>query len=209
MKAPPRAPLVAIEGIDGTGKSTLQRALARRWRALGLRVLELQEPSRGPTGRRARRASGQDPWTAAMAFTDDRRRGRNRIERALREGTVVVLDRSFYSTLAYQGSALPSARRKELTRLQRQATVVPDRVVLLTLPLRVSEGRLRRRGGGRDPTERREILRRAARAYRQLAENSTWIVLDARLTPRELLDRLDRRLTPWVLRQRPHLRRRA
>ena len=203
------APLVAIEGIDGTGKSTLQRALARRWRSLGLRVLELQEPSRGPTGRRAREASGKDPWTAAMAFTEDRRRRRKRIEGALRRGTVVLLDRSFYSTLAYQGSALPPPQRRELAQLQREATVVPDRVILLTLPIRIAEARLLRRGGQRDPTERREVLRRAARAYRHFAKAAAWLVIDARLSPREILDRLDRRLTPWTLRRVSRIRRRA
>jgi dTMP kinase len=204
-----RAPLVAIEGIDGTGKTTLQHALARRWRAEGVRVLELQEPSRGPTGRRARRASGDDPWSAAMAFTEDRRHQRRRLDRALRQGIVVLLDRSFYSTLAYQGSALPPRQRRELEKLQHRATIVPDRVVLLTLPLRLSETRRSRRGGERAPTERLEVLRRASRAYRQLAKRMGWIVLDARQVPEELVDRLDRRLTRWVLRRVVSARERA
>jgi dTMP kinase len=198
---PHRAPLVAIEGIDGTGKTTLQRALARRWRALGLRVLEMREPSRGPYGRRARRAAGRDPWTAAMAFTEDRRRQRGRIERALRQGIVVLLDRSFYSTLAYQGSALPLRRRRDLERLQRAATIVPDRVVLLRLPLNLSKKRMHRRGGTHEPTERLDVLRRASRSYRELAKRPGWIGLTARGTPDQLVARLDRRLTPWVLRQ--------
>jgi dTMP kinase len=195
-----RAPLVAIEGIDGTGKTTLQGALARRWRARGIRVLELQEPSRGPTGRRARRVSGRDPWTAAMAFTEDRRHQRSRVERALRNGSVVLLDRSFYSTLAYQGSALPATQRRALIGLQRRATIVPDRVILLTMPLRLSEARMRQRGTVRNPTERREILRRASRTYRQLARTHRWIVLDARRTPDQLVNLLDARLTGWVRR---------
>ena len=209
MSRPPRGPLVAIEGIDGTGKTTLQHALAKRWRALGMRVLELQEPSRGPSGRRARQASGDDPWSAAMAFTDDRRHQRSRLERALRHGFVVLLDRSFYSTLAYQGSALPPRQRRALERLQRKATIVPARVVLLTLPLRLSEARMSRRGGPRAPTERLEVLRRASRAYRQFAKRGQWIVLDAREPPEELVARLDRRLTPWVLRRWASARERA
>jgi dTMP kinase len=204
-----RAPLVAIEGVDGTGKTTLQHALARRWRAQGVRVLELQEPSRGPTGQRARKALGDDPWSAAMAFTEDRRQQRSRLDRALRKGVVVLLDRSFYSTLAYQGSALPPRQRSDLEKLQHQATIVPDRVVLLTLPLSLSEARMSRRGGRRAPTERLEVLRRASRAYRRLAKQGGWIVLDARSRPEELVARLDRRLTRWVLRQAGSARERA
>lgn len=209
MRGTSRAPLVAIEGIDGTGKTTLQHALAREWRALGVRVLELREPSRGPTGQRARRMAGRDPWTAAMAFTDDRRHQRIRMESALRRGTVVLLDRSFYSTLAYQASALPAQRRRELERLQREATIVPDRVVLLTLPLSGSEARLRGRGNSREPTERREVLRRASQAYRRLAKRPGWIVLDARGAPEQLLSQLRRQLTPWVLRRSAQARGRA
>jgi len=209
VTVPQRAPLVAIEGIDGTGKTTLQHALARQWRAQGMRVLELQEPSRGPTGQRARRTSGRDPWTAAMAFTGDRRHQRSRIVQALRRGTVVLLDRSFYSTLAYQGSALPPGRRRELERMQHEATIVPDRVVLLTLPLNLSQARMRHRGGVQDPTERHEVLRRASRVYRQLARNLGWLVLDARRTPQQLIAQLGRRLTPWVLRQTVRARARA
>ncbi len=201
MNSPRRGMLIALEGIDGSGKTTLQRALARRWRGRGVRVLELREPSRGPTGRRARRASGKDPWTAAMAFTDDRRHQRSRLERSLRRGTIVLLDRSFYSTLAYQGSALPAPRRAALERLQREATIVPDRVVLLDIPIETSEDRMKLRGEAREPTEHSIVLRRAFRAYRQLARRPGWIVLDARRSPRRLLAELDRRLSPWVLRQ--------
>jgi dTMP kinase len=144
-----------------------------------------------------------------MAFTEDRRHQRPRIERALARGTVVLLDRSFYSTLAYQGSALPAERRRALLRLQYEATLIPDRVVLLALPLRLSEVRMHRRGGARDPTERQEVLRRAAGVYRQLSRRFRWITLDARESPDQLVARLDRRLTPWILRRTAAARRRA
>jgi dTMP kinase len=196
-----RGLLVAIEGIDGTGKTTLQHALARLWRSQGLPVVEMREPSSGPSGRRARRASERDPWTAAMAFTDDRRLQRSRVERALGRGRVILLDRSFYSTLAYQGSALPPARRRELEQAQLEATIVPDRVVLLDLPLAVARDRMERRGTAKDPTEHHEVLRRAARTYRQLARRHHWIVLDARREARTLLGETDRRLTGWARRR--------
>jgi dTMP kinase len=209
MRTPGRGVLVAIEGIDGTGKTTLQQALARQWRARGIRVLELQEPSRGPSGLRARRSSGEDPWTAAMAFTYDRRRQRPRTDRALREGRVVLLDRSLYSTLAYQGSALPARQLRELKRLQREATIIPDRVVLLDLPLSFAERRMRNRGGARAPTEQVEVLRRASRAYHRMARSARWLVLDARRSPADLVEELDHELTPWVLRRTAGVRART
>jgi len=188
---------VALEGIDGTGKTTLQRGLARVWRAAGHRVVTLREPSDRASGRRARAVSAGDPWTAALAFTEDRRGSRPDVEAALRRGAIVLLDRSFYSTLAYQGSALPSRRRRtELERMQREATVAPDVVVLLDLPLTSALARLSGRGSSLEPTEARDVLRRAARTYRQLARRADWIRLDARLPATELLRAAERRLSP-------------
>lgn len=207
MKTP--GTLLAIEGIDGTGKTTLQHALARHWRALGLSVVELREPSRTAWGTRARRASGKDPWTAALAFTDDRRHQRGRLERALSQDAVVLLDRSFYSTLAYQGSALSPARRRTLERLQVDATRVPDRVVLLDVPLATSNARMEQRGQAREPTEHAAVLERAARAYRRMAHQPGWLVLDARRPTEELVEQLDRRWTPWLLRRHRRPRARA
>ena len=74
-----------------------------------------------------------------------------------------------------KGVRCPAARRRELERLQSDATTLPDRVVLLDLPLRVAERRMQDRGGARAPTEHREVLRRASRAYRQLARKLGWI----------------------------------
>lgn len=196
-----RAPLVAIEGIDGTGKTTLQRALADSWRSMGVRVLELQEPTRGTTGLRARRSSHEDAWTAALAFTEDRQHQRERIERALHRGTVVILDRSFYSTLAYQGSALPPRQRGQIERLQHAAARIPDRVILLDLPVALSIARVQGRGRPREPTEREAVLERARRSYRGMARRPRWIRLDGRLSTNQLLEQLHHRLTPWVTRR--------
>ncbi len=100
--------LVAIEGIDGVGKSTLQRALAARLRREGFVVGLWHEPTDARLGHRAQLAGTSDPWTAAMFFTLDRALARPRLERLITRSDVVLADRSFYSTLAYQGSALPS-----------------------------------------------------------------------------------------------------
>ncbi len=203
MTAPParRGLLIAIEGIDGAGKTTLQRSLARRWRQRGIPVVRLTEPSHGPSGRRARRLAGRDPWTAARAFTEDRRQQRPSVLRWLDAGRVVLADRSFYSTLAYQGSALPPKRRAALRRAQRRAAIRPDRVLLLSLPVRDALARIPGRTGRPDPTQRFEVtavLARVARAYRQMSRSRRWVVLDARATTASVLARADRALYPWV-----------
>jgi len=181
--------LVALEGIDGTGKSTLARALATALRARGFRVALRREPSDQKLGRLAQAASVADPWTGAIYFTLDRFLARPALERALGRHDVVVTDRSFYSTLAYQGTALPRGERLRLERLQRRVTPPPDEVLLLDLPPREALARLGRRSTGRGPLERRRTLERVAAGYRSMARRHRWTVLDARLSRAELVDR--------------------
>jgi dTMP kinase len=172
--------LIVVEGIDGAGKTTLVQGLARHWRREGWPVRTFREPTRAARARAARAEARSDPWAAALAFTEGRRRQRPRVFRALRAGSLVLLDRSYLSTLAYNGSALPPRRRRQLAEMQRSATVLPDRVLFLHLPVRAALARLERRATSREVYERAAVLRRAAATYRGLARRRTWLVLDAR-----------------------------
>lgn len=182
-----RGTFVVVEGIDGVGKSTLIRSLARSLRRRGLSVVVRREPADPRLGALAQSAAAEDAWTGAVYFTVDRHLAAPALERDLRAHDVVLQDRSFYSTLAYQGSAMSARERRRLTELQRSAAREPDRVVLLELPpteaLRRLGGRRRRRG----PLEVERTLERVARAYRTLARSRRWMVLDARAPPAELL----------------------
>ncbi|MGA9840252.1 MAG: dTMP kinase [Thermoplasmata archaeon] len=190
-----RGRLLAIEGIDGSGKSTLARALARSLRRRGLSVGQRREPSDPTLGALAQAASVHDPWTGGVYFTVDRHLARPALERALRRHDLVVTDRSYFSTLAYQGSALPPRDRRRLAELQRRATVVPDLVVLLDLEPAEAIRRLGTRSLRRGPLERRRVLARTATAYRALAARGRWIVVDARRPTHELVRAIERR---WV-----------
>jgi dTMP kinase len=143
-------------------------------------------------GRVAQALGATDPLGSAVEFTVDRWLARPRLEALLRRRDVVVSDRSFYSTLAYQGSALPPPTRKSVARLQVAATVPPDQVLLLELPVSAALCRVRERGALLAPLERERTLRRVRAAYRAFARREGWTVLDARSAPKDLADRAER-----------------
>ncbi len=186
--APHRAWYVAFEGIDGAGKSTAVRCVASRLRREGLRVRTRREPASVELNRKAQAASVQDPWTGAVYFTLDRYLARADLERDLRTASVVLTDRSYWSTLAYQGSALAPEWQRRLVGLQLHATVEPDQVILIDLDPAEAMCRVGSRASAKGPLERRRTLERVARAYRRFARRNGWLVVDARNPAREVAD---------------------
>ncbi len=185
---------LAVEGIDGAGKSTFVRALARELRRRGQTVAVRREPSEPTLGRLAQHAG--DPWTSAVYFTLDRFLAHPKLTADLARHRFVLQDRSYFSTLAYQGSLLALGPRRRLRELQARVTVVPDRVILLELPPALALLRVGRRSSVRAPFERRATLERVARAYRALARSPSWWTLDAGRPTRELVAETADRLLP-------------
>ncbi|MDF1614687.1 dTMP kinase [Desulfurivibrio dismutans] len=168
---PPGYPgiLIAIEGIDGTGKSTQQQLLARHLRELGLAVVETREPTDGPYGRRLRdlflnRAS-LSPAEELRLFVEDRRQHVARlIVPSLQAGRVVVTDRYYYSTAAYQGANGhdPAA----VMAMNESFAPRPDLVLLLEAPPAVGVSRVREgRGECLNDFEQEDYLRRVAAIF--------------------------------------------
>ncbi|MCI4351424.1 MAG: dTMP kinase [Thermoplasmata archaeon] len=192
----PKGRLIILEGIDGAGKSSVQRALIRRWRSRGLRVVARREPADPVLARQAVAAGPRDPALAALYFTLDRILARPAVDRLLQDGTTVLQDRSFYSTLVYQGSRLPARQGRELNDLQRIIAPPPDAVVLLELGATAALARVVRGRRHRSPIERLALLRAAAKEYRSLARRERWIVVDASLPLPGVVEEVDRRLRP-------------
>jgi dTMP kinase len=148
--------LIAIEGPEGAGKTTLARRLAERLRKAGLDVLEVREPGGTPVAEAARRlaldpALEVSPVAELFLMLAARADLVSRVIRpALTAGQVVLTDRFDLSTEAYQveGRGLPRDAVLEANRLATGA-LKPHLTVVLDVPPEV--GRARQEAGGKSP----------------------------------------------------------
>lgn len=101
--------LIVFEGIDGSGKTTQAKILLRNLIKKGLDAVYFQEPSRGKWGRlikeKALLPDSLSPHEELDLFQKDRRDNVERnLKPALRKKKLVILDRYYFSTMAYQGA---------------------------------------------------------------------------------------------------------
>jgi dTMP kinase len=174
---------VAFEGLDGSGKTTQVAALERALRERGIEVVVTREPTDGAFGRRIRAmaASGErpPPEEELRWFVEDRREHVKAVlAPALAAGRVVVTDRYFLSTVAYQG-----ARGFDPQRLLHESEAefpAPDLALLLEIDPAAGLSRVSRRARAHEPAfEELAYLERVAAIFRSIER--PWLVrIDAR-----------------------------
>lgn len=168
-----RGRYIALEGIEGAGKSTIRDHLAGALRGDGHEVVTVREPGGTSTGEGIRRLllDGDDmaPWTEALLFAAQRSQlAEEVIEPALGRGAWVIGDRSVYSSLAYQGGGRELGI--EAVRQVNQAGLGdtwPDLVIVLAVD--PEAGLARQHGADRIGGQGVEFQRRVARFYEELA----------------------------------------
>lgn len=185
---------IVIEGIDGTGKSTLAAALAAALREEGRTVLQTFEPTHGPHGRRLRQmaVSGRDAVTAdeetELFIADRREHLEQEILPALRRGETVIVDRYYYSTMAYQGAR--GVDPKKIEAAHRTFAPEPDLLVLLDLEVAEALHRITaKRGSTPDHFEGAEYLAKVREIFLEI-ERPNLLNLDARETTAAMVRRI-------------------
>ena len=135
--------LIVFEGIDGSGKGGQIRRLLAFFAQNGIKHKLHKYPTRNALEAFAHLSGKSEvaPEKLAGIFADDIVDERRKIEQEISDGFVVVCDRYLHSTLAYQGVALGFAKLKK--RLSGIDALVPDIVILLDVPARVSGERKR------------------------------------------------------------------
>ena len=176
--------IISFEGIDGSGKSTQAHRILRRLAARGLEPLFVREPGGTDLSERIRdilleRDMDIQPLAEMLLFSAARAQLVSRqIKPHMEQGGVVICDRFFDSTVAYQGGGRGIADPEWLDAFQRVVTdgIVPDRTYLIRVPLEVAVARLRERddADGPDRMEQagQEFYGRVAHAYDRIAERA-------------------------------------
>ena len=159
---------VVFEGLDGAGKTTQLQLLATHLRQAGYEVVCLKEPTDGPWGQKIRQLAQHGrhkvtPDTELEWFLEDRREDvAQNICPALAEGHIVLLDRYYFSTIAYQGAM---GYDPEIIR-QRNEAFAPQPDLLLLLEITPQQGLRRiRLQRGLDGFEQLDYLRRVAAIF--------------------------------------------
>jgi dTMP kinase len=152
--------LIVFEGGEGSGKSTQLRLLSRDLERHAVPHVCLREPGGTPLGTEVRRllldrASDIVPRAEALLFMASRAQLVEReIRPALERGEVVLLDRFFLSTYAYQvaGHGLPEAEVRAANRFATDG-LSPDVTLLFTFPVEAGLARAARRPAAHDRME--------------------------------------------------------
>ena len=173
-----RGLLIVFEGIDGCGKSTQLRMLAERLRVRGANVVETKEPTNGPVGKRIREMAQSGnavaPEEELAWFIEDRREHvRDKLEPELAKGSIILCDRYWLSTVAYQGAR--GFATDEIMRNSEAEFPIPDLALIFEITADEGLARVNARGGRSEPVfEEIEFQKKVEKNFAALERG--WIV---------------------------------
>ena len=196
---PTRGNLIAIEGIDGSGKRTQVDLLAKALTARGYSLYSTSFPQYdswfgGMVGRFLNGEFGSlesvDPHFAALLYAGDRFEAKAKLEATLNSGQNVLADRYIASNLAHQGARLPESQRAdflswiehleyEIYGLPRESLILYLRVPPVQAQALVTQKASRSYTSAKQDLQEASLrhLEAAAKMYDQLATRSPWLTI--------------------------------
>ena len=181
--------LVNLEGIDGCGKSTQSKLLLEKLEGEGEKVIILKEPTKRPHGQKLwdvlhgkRKATNEE--ILELFVLDRIQHVEEKIQPALDDGTMILMDRYYYSSMAYQvagGIDVEEIREKHVFAPK------PDVVLIFDLPVSIALERVKGHSDA-DEFEKEEHLEKVREAYLNLENDPLVRIVDATGTPEEIFE---------------------
>ncbi len=163
--------LIVFEGTDGTGKSTQLELLAQLLEEEGVDVVSSFEPTNGAYGKKIRALYSNRENTSRedeleLFLADRKEHVETLIAPALASGKVVLLDRYYLSTIAYQGAA---GLDPALILQKNDFAPVPDLALLFHAPIQTGVTRItENRGDKLNDFEKEEYLRKVKVQFEEM-----------------------------------------
>ena len=181
--------LINLEGIDGCGKSTQSKLLMKKFEENNEKTIILKEPTDGKYGKKLwEMLSGKREATTEQIldlFVMDRKEHvKEKINPALKEGKIVLMDRYYYSTMAYQAAAGIDVNR---IRKDNEFAPKPDIVLIFDLPVDLAMKRVISHSVA-DVFEKEEHLEKVREAYLNLKNDPLVRIIDSTRTPEEIFE---------------------
>jgi dTMP kinase len=181
--------LINLEGIDGCGKSTQSKFLMEKFEENNEKTIILKEPTNGKYGKKLwEMLSGKREATTEQIldlFVMDRKEHVNdKINPALKKGKIVLMDRYYYSTMAYQAAAGIDVNR---IRKDNEFAPKPDIVLIFDLPVDLAMKRVIGHSIA-DVFEKEEHLEKVREAYLNLKDDPLVRIIDSTRTPEEIFE---------------------
>jgi dTMP kinase len=186
--------LIVFEGIDGCGKTTQAQKLVHHLSRKGYETAFFKEPTEGRWGKlikeKASRQDGLTPVQEFELFQKDRKENVEiNIKPALKEKKAVVLDRYYFSTMAYQSAK--GIDICEIKKRNEKMAVPPDLVIILDIDARLGLDRIKGRKKKDLLFEREDYLREVGKVFKSFSGENI-IHLDAGQSKERLFSEIER-----------------
>ena len=164
--------LIVIEGIDGSGKSTCAKNLAEKLNSINIKTIYTFEPTHSHYGAKLRDgmlSEDLDTEEELLLFVKDRKEHiEYMIKPALEEGYFIILDRYFYSSIAYQGAKGIDINR--IINMHKDFIIKPDIVFIFHLPIDIALNRIISKRGIADRFENETYLKKVDKIFHSFNE---------------------------------------
>lgn len=194
--------LIVIEGIDGSGKSTCAKNLSEKLNSINIKTIYTFEPTHSHYGAKLRDgmlSEDLDAEEELSLFVKDRKEHiEYMIKPALEEGYFVILDRYFYSSIAYQGAKGIDINR--IIDIHKDFIIKPDIVFVFHLPIDIALNRIISKRGIVDRFENEAYLKKVDKIFYSFNEPFIYHIdtdKDIKIINDELFDIISKTLAPY------------